>query len=102
MAEAPAFDKHFNADLVNTKSNSSWPISSYFYMLIAKTSMTDAKRAEYLVDWIWWIVSTIDGDHLADLNRSTCCAALDQSCYLTVETRYSSFHTAALLSGTAE
>ena len=71
MAEVPTFSARFTADLVNSKGNASWPLSSYFYMLIADTSMTDAQRAEFLVDWIWWIVSTSDGAHLAELNRST-------------------------------
>lgn len=66
-----AVNSDLKTSLMPTTGNSSYPLSSYAYAIISMSQMTDCTRAQELVQWIWWAITSQDGMQLATTNNST-------------------------------
>ncbi len=54
---ANSFTDKMTAVIVDGEGKNSWPISGYTYMILHMTSMTDANKAQKLVEYINWTLT---------------------------------------------
>ncbi len=64
-------DQYFYADLSLSQRSTSWPLASYYYVLLSKDSYTDCSRATNLVDMVWWTVSSKQARHILNISDRT-------------------------------
>jgi hypothetical protein len=70
MEDVP-LDQYFYADLSLSQRSTSWPLASYYYVLLSKDSYTDCSRATNLVDMVWWTVSSKQARHILNISDRT-------------------------------
>jgi ABC-type phosphate transport system substrate-binding protein len=71
-AEAQAqLDRYLTADLSWAPGDGSWPITTYFYLLLTSVNDADCERATNLVDLAWWMLSAAQAENLNNLNIGT-------------------------------
>jgi len=78
-AEAQAqLDRYLTADLSWAPGAGSWPITTYFYLLLTSANDADCERATNLVDLAWWMITAAQAENLNNLNIGTCHQLLHQ------------------------